>query len=207
MRLATQETSPPAGARRLIARPPGRRAGSGLARVLALLLVLLAGGAAEAGGGSRSDAYAAYARGDYVTAAALLIPLAWQGDARAQGMVGYLYEHGKGVPQDFVVAAQWYGCAAEQGDATAQYLFGLAYDKGRGVPRDVVLSEKWLILAAARAGIQERDTFTRIRDAVASKMSTAQLAAAQEQAILWMPAPPFVPDPLWLNRPRSFTPF
>ncbi|WP_374250268.1 tetratricopeptide repeat protein [Xanthobacter sp.] len=179
--------------------------------MLALLLTLALAftGPALAGGkdGTQSRAYAAYAKGDYVTAAALLIPLAWQGDAKAQGMVGYLYENGKGVPQDFVVAAQWYGCAAEQGDPTAQYLLGLAYDKGRGVPIDVVLSQKWLILAAARAGKQERDTFTRIRDAVRTKMSRAQIAAAQEQAILWMPAPPYVPEPLWLNRPRSFTPF
>lgn len=180
------------------------------AAMLALILALaLAAGPVIAGSkdGPQSRAYAAYAKGDYVTAAALLIPLAWEGDAKAQGMVGYLYETGKGVPQDFVVSAQWYGCAAEQGDPTAQYLLGLAYDKGRGVPIDVVLSQKWLILAAARAGKQERDTFTRIRDAVASKMSRAQIAAAQEQAILWMPAPPYVPQPLWLNRPRSFTPF
>lgn len=206
MRPTRKETMTAPGARPRPTLSPRRSAWP----LLALLLALTAGiggAAAEAGGGGRTDAYAAYARGDYIAAAALLIPLAWQGDARAQGMVGYLYEHGKGVPQDFVVAAQWYGCAAEQGDATAQYLFGLAYDKGRGVPRDVVLSQKWLILAAARASKQEHDTFTRIRDAVASKMSAAQLALAQEKAILWMPAPPFVPDPLWLNRPRSFTPF
>ncbi|MFG1203601.1 tetratricopeptide repeat protein [Xanthobacter aminoxidans] len=180
-----------------------------IAGAMTLALALAFTGPALAGGkdGTQSRAYAAYAKGDYVTAAALLIPLAWQGDAKAQGMVGYLYENGKGVPQDLVVAAQWYGCAAEQGDPTAQYLLGLAYDKGHGVPIDVVLSQKWLILAAARAGKPERDTFTRIRDAVATKMSRAQIAAAQEQAILWMPAPPYVPQPLWLNRPRSFTPF
>ncbi|WP_081837759.1 tetratricopeptide repeat protein [Xanthobacter sp. 91] len=194
--LRPEETSRPAPLRRI-------------AGALTLALALAFTGPALAGSkdGTQSRAYAAYAKGDYVTAAALLIPLAWQGDAKAQGMVGYLYENGKGVPQDFVVAAQWYGCAAEQGDPTAQYLLGLAYDKGRGVPIDVVLSQKWLILAAARAGKQERDTFTRIRDAVRTKMSRAQIAAAQEQAILWMPAPPYVPEPLWLNRPRSFTPF
>lgn len=182
-----------------------------LAAAIALALALAPGGA-QAGGRSTTasttaQAYAAYARGDYVAAGALLVPLAWQGDARAQGLLGFLYEYGKGVPQDFVVAAQWYTCAAEQGEATAQYLLGLLYDKGRGVPRDVVLSQKWLILAAARASKQERDAYTRIRDAVASKMSFAQLALAQELAIQWLPSPPAAPDPLWLNQPRSFTPF
>ncbi|MFG1481251.1 sel1 repeat family protein, partial [Xanthobacter sp. V4C-4] len=94
------------------------------------------------------------------------------------------------VPQDVAVAAWWYASAAEQGEATAQYLLGLAYDAGRGVPRDVVLSQKWLILAAARADRHQRDIYLRIRDAVATKMSRAQLHLAQSLAVTWTPAPP-----------------
>ncbi|MDQ0503321.1 tetratricopeptide repeat protein [Xanthobacter agilis] len=133
---------------------------------------------------------ALYAKGDYMAAARLLTRLAEAGDARAQAMLGLLYEYGHGVPQDFAVAAWWYGCAAERGDANGQYLLGRLYDKGRGVPQDVVLAQKWLILAAARSGRPERETYVRIRDAVASKMSRAQITLAQQLALQWVPSAP-----------------
>ncbi|MFG1393037.1 tetratricopeptide repeat protein [Xanthobacter agilis] len=133
---------------------------------------------------------ALYAKGDYMAAARLLTRLAEAGDARAQAMLGLLYEYGHGVPQDFAVAAWWYGCAAERGDANGQYLLGRLYDKGRGVPQDVVLAQKWLILAAARSGRPERETYVRIRDAVASKMSRAQITLAQQLALQWAPSAP-----------------
>jgi uncharacterized protein len=109
------------------------------------------------------------------------------GEARAQGMLGYFYEYGRGVPQDFVLAQHWYICAAEQGEPNAQYLLGLMFDKGRGVPRDVIMSHKWLNLAAAGAGSGERDAYTRIRNAMATKMNPAQIAIAQEFARNWVP--------------------
>ena len=132
-----------------------------------------------------SDAQAAYARGDFVTAARRLARLASAGHAHAQGLLGFMYEHGQGVPQDFVVAATWYTRAAEQGDPAAQYWLGLMYDKGRGVPQDAVLAHKWLILAAARASRHERDAYTRLRDAVATKMSNGQIELAQSLASEW----------------------
>nr|WP_245431041.1 tetratricopeptide repeat protein [Rhodoplanes roseus] len=141
---------------------------------------------ARAGG---TEAFALYARGDYAAAVPRLVRLAQAGNARAQGLLGFLYEYGRGVPQDFVFAAMWYTCAAEQGDATAQYLLGLLYDKGRGVRVDVVLSQKWLILAAAGAAPRDREAYIRIRDAVATKMSIAQIALAQALASQWVPAP------------------
>lgn len=166
------------------------------ANTTALMLAVLALAAASgllpltpAQARSVDNAFALYARGDYQAAAAQLTRLALAGDGRAQGLLGFLYEYGKGVPQNYVLAAQWYTCAAEQGEATAQYLLGLLYDKGHGVRRDVVLSQKWLILAAARASRRERDVYTRLRDAVATKMSVAQLAVAQQLALEWFPAP------------------
>lgn len=166
-----------------------------LGAVLMLAFALLAACPVAAREPTMAQAYAAYARKDFEEAGQLLMPLAAQGIADAQALLGFLYEYGKGVPQNFVLAGEWYGCAAEQGQATAQYFLGLLYDKGRGVPRDVVLSQKWLILAAARATRAERDTYTRMRDAVATKMSTAQRARAQDLAAGWVPGPP-LPHPL-----------
>ena len=132
-----------------------------------------------------SDALAAYARGDYIAAAKRLTWLAAAGNARAQSLLGFLYEYGYGVPQDYVIAVMWYERGAAQGDPAAQYALGLMYDKGKGLLPDAVLAHKWLILAAAGAGRRERDAYIRIRDAVATKMGHAQIALAQALASEW----------------------
>jgi hypothetical protein len=74
-----------------------------------------------------------------------------------------------------------------QGNPTGQYLLGLTYDKGFGVTADVVLAHKWLNLAAAHAPPQNRENFTRIRDAVGSKMTKSQLEASQKLAVDFIP--------------------
>ena len=113
--------------------------------------VLLLAATASSHAGSLPNGNAAFARGDYVRAAGILLPLAERGNARAQAMVGFMYATGQGVPQSYDAAGYWYRLAAEQGDVTAQYLLGLAYDKGQGVPLDEVAAYKWLYLAASRA--------------------------------------------------------
>lgn len=134
---------------------------------------------------SLSSGNSAFARGDYVKAARMLLPLAERGNARAQALVGFMYATGQGIPQSYDAAAYWYRLSAEQGDVTAQYLLGLAYDKGQGVPLDEVAAYKWLNLAAARAPKRSRDDFARLRNAVASKMSRGQIAAGQWHALRW----------------------
>ena len=67
-----------------------------------------------------------------------------RGSARALGRLGFRYENGFGVPQNYIAAADLYLRAAEQGDPFAQSRLGLSYDKGHGVPKDFILSYKWL---------------------------------------------------------------
>ena len=116
-----------------------------------------------------------------------LIPRAERGDANAQARLGFMYEHGLGVPQDYSLAVYWYTCAAAQGYSAAQYLLGLMYDKGLGVVRSDVLAYMWLNLAAAHAQPRTREYYSRIRDAVAAKLSPAQIAEAQWQASTFLP--------------------
>ena len=59
-----------------------------------------------------------------------------------------------------------------------------------GVPQDFILAYKWLNLAAARASKREREYFVRLRNAVASKMSTDQIVVGQRLALLWAPGQP-----------------
>ena len=108
-----------------------------------------------------------------------------RGSAHAIGRLGFRYENGFGVPQNYAAAADLYLRAAEQGDAFAQCRLGLSYDKGHGVPTDLILSYKWLDLATARASRRERDFYQRLRDAVAQKMSLEQVVEGQRLALIW----------------------
>src|SRR3977135_2521321 len=85
----------------------------------------------------------AFKRQDYVSASPIFIPLAERGEPTAQAYLGYMFETGRGVPQNYTEAAMWYRRAAEQGDSLAQYSLGLLYDHGFGVPRDIVEANKW----------------------------------------------------------------
>jgi TPR repeat protein len=125
------------------------------------------------------------AYGDPATAARRIGSMARRGNPRGEALLGYMYEHGLGVPQSWPAAVDYYLLAAEHGDPTGQYLLGLMYDKGFGVSRDVVLAYKWLDLAAAHAPRGNKEYFQRLRDAVASKMTRAQLDLGQQLALEW----------------------
>ena len=62
--------------------------------------------------GQFEDATAAHNRGDYATALHLIRPLADQGNAEAQNNLGFMYDIGQGVPQDYVQAHKWYNLSA-----------------------------------------------------------------------------------------------
>ena len=136
---------------------------------------------------SRAGGSAALTRGNDTAAANRALRLAERGDARAQAFLGFMYEHGRGVPQDYVAAVYWYTSAAEQGHATAQYLLGLMFDKGHGVERSDTLAYMWLNLAAAHAPPHAKEYYTRIRDAVAAKLTAAQVDEAQWRASGFFP--------------------
>jgi TPR repeat protein len=110
-----------------------------------------------------------------------------RGDAKAQTRLGFMFERGIGVPQNYDQAAQWYHRAAEQGDPRGQFHLGLLFSKGFGVPSDFLLAYKWLNLAASRVGNAEREYYVRIRDAVATKLSLAEIEEAQWWTIHWVP--------------------
>jgi TPR repeat protein len=53
--------------------------------------------------------------------------LAEQGDAEAQGSLGYAYHRGNGVPRDYAEAVKWFSKAAEQGDFDAREMLLLEF--------------------------------------------------------------------------------
>lgn len=106
-----------------------------------------------------------------------------QGDPQAQVFVGYLYETGQGVAQNFSQAAQWYWKAAEQGNPVAQFQLGNMYHLGKGVTQNYVMAYMWLDLAASRGNANARE----IRRVVAAKMDPADIAEAKRMAEEWKP--------------------
>jgi TPR repeat protein len=77
-------------------------------------------GIATAVAGPWEDGMAAYNRGDYAPAVRLFRPLAEQGNAKAQNVLGVMYRRGHGVARDSVRAFAWFSRAAARGDATAK---------------------------------------------------------------------------------------
>jgi TPR repeat protein len=114
-----------------------------------------------------------------------------QGDAAAPFYLGIMSAEGEGVPQNHAEAAKWFRLAADRGNPEAQYNLGLAYATGIGVTPDEVSAHMWLNLAAA--GFPASDTGKRSdaahnREAVAGKMTPAQVAEAQRLASAWRAA-------------------
>jgi TPR repeat protein len=98
-------------------------------------------------------ALARSAAGKDAAALALLKAAARIGDANAQSWLGFLYERGRGVPQDYAQAAFWYRKAAEQGNAEAQNNLGRIYDDGLGVPHDYAQAAFWYRKAAEQGNV------------------------------------------------------
>jgi TPR repeat protein len=71
-----------------------------------------------------------------------------QGDAAAQGRLGFMYATGKGAVQDFNEATKWYSKAAAAGSADGQFNLGLMYSRGEGVAADSNEAVKWYAKAA-----------------------------------------------------------
>jgi uncharacterized protein len=104
--------------------------------------------ASPAVGGALDDGVAAYRDKAYTKAAEFWRPLAENGDAAAQYLLGDLYMEGKGVERNDATAFMWFQRAANQGDARAQYNLGASYAEGAGVQKSEVDAARWFQRAA-----------------------------------------------------------
>lgn len=112
---------------------------------VALVGLLLTSGICFAG---YDEGVTANDNGDYETANRNFMPLAQQGDARAQYQISFMYFKGRGVPQDYNLAVVWARKAAMQGLSDAQSLLGFFYLKGEGVTQDYKEAAIWYRKAA-----------------------------------------------------------
>jgi uncharacterized protein len=135
----------------------------------------------------------AYERKDFTLAVALWKPLAEQGNAEAQTLLGAMYWQGEGVPRNHAEAARLYLLAARQGYARAQYDIGFMYGFGEGTPPpDDIQAYKWIGLALERFTVknaERREQAIKDRATLVARMSKAQLAEAEAQIKAWRPRP------------------
>jgi hypothetical protein len=129
-------------------------------------------------------------RQDHVEALKWFRLAAEQGEAIAQFNLGVMYSEGDSVPQDKAEAEKWYRRAADQGHPQAQYNLGLWHAQGEDGTPDNVRAYMWFNLAAAgfpTGEIRSRSLAASSRDAVATNMTSEQIAEAQRLAREWKP--------------------
>lgn len=94
----------------------------------------------------------AHQRGDYAAARAALKPLAAQGSAAAETLLGGMAARGQGARQDRAAAAAWWLRAANRGYAPAQLALARALADGRGVGKDMPAAWLWARRAMTAGG-------------------------------------------------------
>jgi TPR repeat protein len=85
-----------------------------------LILAAQICGIPGASAGPWEDGMTSYNRGDYMPAIRLFRPLAEQGNAKAQHLIGVMYHRGQGVARNSVRALAWFRVAAKRGNRDAE---------------------------------------------------------------------------------------
>ena len=89
-----------------------------------------------------------YKANNFTAALAQFRKAAEQDFAAAQQAFGFMYENGRGVPQDYQQAIAWYRKAAERDFAAAQANLGALYMNGWGATQDYQQAIAWYRKAA-----------------------------------------------------------
>ncbi len=83
--------------------------------------------------------------------------------------------------QEYRSALQEFRESADRGDADSQYMLGRLHEAGSGTPQDFVKAHKWYNLAAANGHRHAAEA----RDSLAKRMTSGQIAEAQQAAREW----------------------
>lgn len=102
---------------------------------------------------------------------------------KANNALGFVYEEGRGVPQNFELAGRLYLQVMKKGDADSMVNRGLLLDKGRGVIADSVNAYMHVSWSVAYAPDQEtREAAVKMRGDIAAKLSKPQITKGQALA-------------------------
>ncbi len=140
----------------------------------------------------------AYRQSDYATAIQIFIPLAENGDARAQTVIALMYKYGEGVDQNLKTAFSWYLQAAERNYAPAQFHAGTMLADGRGVDKNRKSAIIWLTKAADAGFERAKDKLLELN--AGSEKSIKPVANLIEWSRNWDLG---LPDEIRFNEPES----
>ncbi len=110
----------------------------------------------------------------------------------AEFALAQFYYYGRGVPADAAEALSWYRKAADDGHPAAQHVLGTIYESGWNVEADPVEAYKWFTLAIPHRhqamAVDRGFDPVAAREALAKKMTRAQVTRGEKAAARWRPA-------------------
>ena len=164
---------------------------------------MLVSGRAESAGEADTALWVwAAAQGGSSQATAWLEQNAANGSAAAKARLAALYETDAASTGKAGQALALFQSAAEAGDPFGQFRLAGKYAAGEGVGRDDILAYKWANLAAVDGGHDA----VALRDAIAARMTRAQINLAQDMAREWFAGhrnPPQEPAPTRAGAPPA----
>lgn len=105
------------------------------------------------------------------------------GSAQAMNSAGYMYQEGRGSPQDHAAAIRMFEKSMKLGNPHAMRNLGLLYFKGLGVQPNKSLAYVYFSLAATNAKDKAlREEIALERDAMAKELTLPELAESQKEA-------------------------
>lgn len=149
---------------------------------LAIVLMVSAG---VLQGGLLQNGLDAHGRGDFAAARAALKPLAVQGSAVAETLLGGMAARGQGTKASAASAVAWWWRAANRGYAPAQLALARALADGRGVSADKGQAWLWArraVEAGGAVGAQAAVLVKRLEEEVSEAERTA---LAQQVWVAW----------------------
>ena len=108
-----------------------------------------------------------------------------KGNTKAMQDLAVAYAEGWGTNKNPSEAARWFTHAAGLGLTDAQFNLGVLYEEGLGVPQSLLDAYKWYLVAA---GAGDHEAEARV-DAIKPQLSSSDVAAAEEAAASFKPAP------------------
>ncbi len=161
---------------------------SAIGLLLATVLTVLPAGASARADAELDAALAHLQAGEFFEALEGLLPLANDGNPRAQAEVGMIYHYGLVSAKNFRKAADYYGRAAAQENVDGMLGLAVMNALGQGFGKNMVEAYKWLLLARDRlpAG-SDRDRVVGALESFREEMTTQEIAEAERRARAWQP--------------------
>lgn len=119
------------------------------------------------------DGQTAYDAGDFEQAFAVYSFHAKRRDPLAQTFLGYLYDHGQGTYQSFLMGAYWHQMSANQGHVYGMVNYGNAYESGKGVLQTYEKAMELYRKAGEKGEVRGTQHATRLEAEMKGQVKTA----------------------------------